>query len=307
MSADGEDRVGKGRPPKWTQFQKGKSGNPKGRPRKAKAPEAPTDSNSRSDDILREVLAREVTIRDSKGERRISSHEAVRQAQLKSALAGSPIAQRDVMREAQELEARDAMRKLVAEEVARQRYENVLVWRKRQARLWEEAVKEDREPDEPWPHPDDFIIDEKTRQYRIRGPINEDDLSRFDYYRAERDATFITHIIKLKVSQVGNRGLPKFWAILWLSWDVVLPLRWQNHQRYHELGLFYLCQPLRKLRKMEALLKVEAAELKSRADLPVNDKDVYREVNAIMKPLVKRLGFRSLAEFERAYEEGLVE
>lgn len=64
---DPGNRVGYGRPPKHSRFQPGKSGNPKGRPKRAK--------NLKT--IVRAVMEEMVRVRSSNGERRVSRAEAL--------------------------------------------------------------------------------------------------------------------------------------------------------------------------------------------------------------------------------------
>ncbi len=59
-------QVGFGKPPKQTQFKKGQSGNPKGRPRKSK----------NMTTVLTEVMAQTVTIKQNGKHRRVPLREA---------------------------------------------------------------------------------------------------------------------------------------------------------------------------------------------------------------------------------------
>ncbi|UWR01742.1 hypothetical protein K3740_11760 [Ruegeria conchae] len=79
MSDDTKDyEVGYGKPPKATQFKKGRSGNPKGRPKGAKG------VNAR----LKRELEAKITVREGNREVRISKAEAIAKRVTASALKG---------------------------------------------------------------------------------------------------------------------------------------------------------------------------------------------------------------------------
>jgi uncharacterized protein DUF5681 len=78
QSRPGAYEVGYGRPPKKTQFRSGQSGNPKGRPKGAK--------NEAT--LLREIMARNVEIREGGRARKISVLAAILLKFAESALKG---------------------------------------------------------------------------------------------------------------------------------------------------------------------------------------------------------------------------
>jgi hypothetical protein len=81
-----EEAVGYKRPPRSTRFQKGKSGNPCGRPR-----------NRRTEIPYDHVLGQMVTIRESGGERRVTAAEAFLLQLTKKGLEGDNAAARALL------------------------------------------------------------------------------------------------------------------------------------------------------------------------------------------------------------------
>lgn len=78
MAEEREDEVGYGKPPKATRFQKGKSGNPRGRPRQ----------NPGIAELLRKVSKQVVHANGPNGRRRMTKLEASITQLLNKATAG---------------------------------------------------------------------------------------------------------------------------------------------------------------------------------------------------------------------------
>lgn len=83
--------VGYGKPPKKNQFQKGKSGNPKGRPKGAKS----------FGSAVRKQLSEKVQLIQNGKPRKVSKADAVIMRVMKDALEGKPRAQTEILRMAQ--------------------------------------------------------------------------------------------------------------------------------------------------------------------------------------------------------------
>lgn len=99
MSDDYE--VGYGKPPKQTQFHKGRSGNSNGRPK------ASTTTTKKAASVLKEILNKKITVKEGGTTRRITKMEALLETLLNDALRGDKTARRlfvTMARETGELE-----------------------------------------------------------------------------------------------------------------------------------------------------------------------------------------------------------
>lgn len=80
-------KIGYGRPPRHARFRKGKSGNPKGRPKRAKNLPA----------LLWELLYKRINVREGGRVQRISTWEAIFKQLIAKTIQGDPRARRDLL------------------------------------------------------------------------------------------------------------------------------------------------------------------------------------------------------------------
>lgn len=303
--------IGYAKPPTYTRFPPGQSGNLGGRPTK-KLPDtkAPTDSNF--DNALRAELDRTLTVEEGGTAKKIKVRDLIPRAQIKSALKGHAIAQQHVMKAIRELEQRDAERELAqAEEEKVKREEEIRVYhfmvqqKEERRRIWSEAETEGKEPDNPWPHPDDILLFPDQQRWHPRGPFDQKDITFYNWCRAERDHLLAYATLQDRSGMKSSEALSNAYMIMWVSYDVMLPLRWQVTADQTSANPLYKLHmmPLKQLRRLVEERREHAKFMQLLAGVPDRwDKDSYKIANSIMKPLLQKRGYRSLAEFEAAYE-----
>lgn len=305
---DDDEPIGYGKPPKYTRFTKGQSGNPNGRPKKNPNPDpSPQTPN---DQVLKSILEEKIGIKEGGRLREVTKREAVRRAQFAEAVKGSPVAQREIIRDARELDKLEAARAQAEAEAAVEReaeerdrqdrlFEHFMAMKEARTEEWVQAVRAGKtEPDFPWPNPDDILIDKSQRKYRLRGPFDANSVPLYLWIRAQRDF-YLAMFIEVVRRKHRNDAGALCWAVLTELSNNMLPKRWQVDAVDSVETRLLMCMTKaelqREIERRERRVKIPNTILPSR--------EAYQVANNALRPLLKRMGYRSLAQFERAYED----
>ena len=212
--------VGYGRPPAEHRFQKGRSGNPGGRPRGAKnKPRLMDPAHKPTDNLILEEAYRTVTIRE--GERTIelpAIQAAVRSLAI-SAMKGSRLSQRALAELVRTVEDRKSNEHQTA-------LENAFEYQQK----WTAELERRRKLDitdlpDPVPHPEDIIIDMRTGHVRTEGPLDEREKRFYDERIARRNEA------QAEVNQFAQRHRKtrsEKWKRLWQD-------EWHFEQRIFDI------------------------------------------------------------------------
>ena len=293
--------VGFGRPPRDTQFRKGESGNPKGRPRKALAPE--DLSESELEKVFRKILNRKYNVADASGTRAVTGLEVLLQAQFQTAAKGSTPAQRMILQGAAELERRDEARRRAGEQERKDNFERMVRGKEIRRRMWDAAEKAGEEPEDPWPHPDDILINKAEQTYRIRGPLNASQEPYYDYLLTLRDQSY--YMVSLVLRRKGPPDLK--WVEIYQCcaavYNSMLPLRWQIDKDAGSLSLAIEMHTMRELKALIAETERDALYY-HRLAYPLGEKIRFdRSTRKALAPLIGRFGFRSIRQYEQHLEQ----
>lgn len=182
MSADDEPKKAKSgyrNPPQSGQFQKGLSGNPRGRPRKRRdEPALPDHRAPTLQEVFRAEINREIPITDHCGRHTITMKQAVTRAMAMTGIKGGVLAQRSFLELTEKEEERHQ----------KEKEENYKYWRDYKKAAEARIAAGEPRPDDP--EPDDIKLDWITREVRIEGPINKEHRAVMEVVCAARDVCY---------------------------------------------------------------------------------------------------------------------
>lgn len=175
------------RPPEATRFAKGKSGNPRGRPRKTKPASLPVGgrllgSNQPTDALILAEAYRTVKVREGDRVVDMPVNQAILRSLQQNALKGNRLAQVNYTSLLRSIEAGQREQQF--------EYFKALVLYKEEA---EAAIARSKRqgiaPPDIMPHPDDIYIDVRNGVAEVRGPLTAEDKVEYD--------NAITHLVDL--------------------------------------------------------------------------------------------------------------
>lgn len=175
--------VGYAKPPLATRFQKGQSGNPRGRPKGAKSSQPRLNEERLKNVILTEAY-RPIKVREGERNVTLSMAAAVVRSISVSAAKGQPRAQRLFT---ELLSNTEAANKRQADELLRTAIEYKVDWESEIERCKRLGLP----APEPLPHPKDIEINMSTGEVLIKGPITPEDKARQDQLRERKQECLI--------------------------------------------------------------------------------------------------------------------
>lgn len=274
----GDYEVGYGKPPKSTRFKKGQSGNPRGRPRKAK-PRPLRLSDAPSERIFEEEIYRPVKLRENGKEIELSTIQAVTRSQTTSAIKGNRLAQKEVIARAERLEREKQDQKIA-------RYVELKQYKERGEKIISECAKKDKPIPKLLPHPEDIFLNPVTGDACINGPETEADERYYETAKLMRDHMLLMHVDAkkskkgLKLEHEGEQFCA--YAIFAHTMDLTMPkrFRWVN---YEDSKLIREYEDLPKKARLAKISRDRKCIEKARQTNSRITPDIQRELDRISK------------------------
>ena len=170
--------VGYGKPPKVTQFKKGQSGNPRGRPKGKRTKLKPLKYELKDETFKTTFLEeayRMVSINTGNGEQSIPIARAVMRALGVKAAKGHIHAQRLFAHTLLELEAQ---KRRESEELM----DGIINYKQKWSEELERRASLGLPINPPVPHPDDIVCDMVRGTVEVRGPLTLEEKNRREYF-----------------------------------------------------------------------------------------------------------------------------
>lgn len=202
--------VGYAKPPAQHRFEKGKSGNPRGRPKGAKNKVRQYDPALQpTDNLILEEAYRPVAIREGDRTIELPAIQAAMRALAISAMKGSRLSQRALAELVRTVEDRKADERLTA-------MENAFDYKQKWTAELERRRKFGSDDPDPIPHPDDLIIDMRTGHVKTEGPLDEREKRKWDERLACRaEAQAEVNAFAAKCRKARSHKARIMWRLEW--------------------------------------------------------------------------------------------